>query len=219
MSCHGARRVRRGGNVVVCSAIHLPHDAGCCSVRDLAFEGACAGQGAHREVGSEGFAVKRRAVAERECGEPVGQVQAEASPHYGGEANTWNAWAQQGVCGRHGVKATRVTPGGLVRSRPPGRVARRISQEGEIAGDAVREVGVTHGTWEPRTNRSLGIVPVRDGGRCAKSSRPWGRGHAGEWRAALWGGRVGHGGLMVAEAMTEALWLRIPAKGCSKPGR
>ena len=169
-------RVRRGGNAVVCSAIHLPHDAGRCSVRDLAFEDAYAGQGAHREVGSEGSAAKRRAVAEWKRGEPVGQVQAEASPHYGGEANTWDAWAQQGVCGRHGVKATRVTPGGLVRSRPPGRVAGRISHEGEIAGDAVREVGVTHGTWEPRTNRSLGIVPERDGGRRAKKQPTLGKG-------------------------------------------
>ena len=169
---------RRGGNAAGCSAIHLPHDAGCCSVRDLAFGDVRAGQGAHREVGSEGFAAKRRAVAEG--GEPVGQVQAEASPHYGGEANTWNAWAQQGVCGRHGVKAARGTPGGLARSRPTGRVAGRISREGEVAGDAeMREVGVAHGTWEPETSRTFGTAPWRGGGRCAKSSRPWGRGHAG----------------------------------------
>jgi hypothetical protein len=45
-----------------------------------------AGQGAHREVGSEGFAAKRRAVAEQ--GEPVGQIQAAPSRHYGGEGNT-----------------------------------------------------------------------------------------------------------------------------------
>jgi hypothetical protein len=38
----------------------------------LVAEVACAGQGAHREVGSEGFAAKRRAVAE--IGEPVGQI-------------------------------------------------------------------------------------------------------------------------------------------------
>jgi len=36
-------------------------------------EEACAGQGAHREVGSEGFAANRRAVAEH--GGPVGQIQ------------------------------------------------------------------------------------------------------------------------------------------------
>jgi hypothetical protein len=123
----------------------------------------CAGQGAHREVGSEGFAAKRRAVAEQ--GEPVGQIQAEASLHYGGEANTWNAWAQQGVCGRHGVKATRVTPGGLVRSRPTGRVGGRISRRGEVAAEAVREVGVTHGTGEPENNTSSGTALSRGGGR------------------------------------------------------
>ena len=42
----------------------------------------CAGQGAHREVGSEGFAANRRAVAE--IGEPVGQIQVMPSLHYGG---------------------------------------------------------------------------------------------------------------------------------------
>ena len=115
-----------------------------------------AGQGAHREVGSEGFAAKRRAVAE--CGEPVGQIQAEASLHYGGEANTWNAWTQQGVCGRHGVKAARVTPGGLVRSRSTERVGGRISRRGEIAVDAVREVGVIHGTGEPENNIHSGTA-------------------------------------------------------------
>jgi hypothetical protein len=51
----------------------------------------CAGQGAHREVGSEGFAAKRRAVAE--CCEPVGQIQVIPSLHYGGEGSTWDAWA------------------------------------------------------------------------------------------------------------------------------
>ena len=51
---------------------------------------------------------------------PVGQIQAIPSLHYGGEGSTWGAWTQQGVCGRHGRKATRVTPGDLVRSRPDG---------------------------------------------------------------------------------------------------
>jgi hypothetical protein len=56
-----------------------------------------AGQGACREVGSEGFEAKHRAVAEN--GEPVGPIQVMPSLHYGGEGNTWGAWAQQGVCG------------------------------------------------------------------------------------------------------------------------
>jgi hypothetical protein len=49
----------------------------------------CAGQGAHREVGSEGFAANRRAVADE--GDPVGQIQRQPSLHYGGEGNTWGA--------------------------------------------------------------------------------------------------------------------------------
>jgi hypothetical protein len=51
-----------------------------------------AGQGAHREVGSEGFEAKHRAVAE--SGEPVGPIQMMLSLHYGGEGNTWGIWAQ-----------------------------------------------------------------------------------------------------------------------------
>ncbi len=54
-----------------------------------ASEGACAGQGAHREVGSEGFAANRRAAADE--GEPVGQIQRQPSLQYGGEGNTWGA--------------------------------------------------------------------------------------------------------------------------------
>ena len=207
---------RRGGNAAGCSAIHLPHDAGCCSVRDLAFEDVRAGQGAHREVGSEGFAAKRRAVAEQ--GEPVGQIQAEASLHYGGEANTWNAWTQQGVCGRHGVKAARVTPGGLVRSRPTGWVPGRISRCGEVAGDAVREVGVTRGTWEPETNTSSGTAPL-EGRRAVSQTQPTlGKGSRRRRRNCCRDGRVDHGGLMVAAAMTVASWLRTPARAAWDAG-
>jgi len=136
-----------------------------------------AGQGAHREVGSEGFAAKRRAVAEQ--GEPVGQIQVIPSLHYGGEGNTWGAWTQQGVCGRHGGEGARVTSGGLVRSRPTGRGTWAYKPSGEVAGDAVREVGVTHGTQEPRNSKSLGTIPPRAGGRRPKRRRPGGRGHAG----------------------------------------
>lgn len=91
-----------------------------------------AGQGAHREVGSEGFAAKRRAVAEQ--GEPVGQIQVIPSLHYGGEGNTWGAWTQQGVCGRHGGEGACVTPGGLVRSRLTGQVPGRISRKAKSPG-------------------------------------------------------------------------------------
>lgn len=134
----------------------------------------CAGQGAHREVGSEGFAANCRAVAER--GEPVGQIQVMPSLHYGGEGSTWGAWTQQGVCGRHGRKGMRVTPGGLVRSRSTGLGTWAYKPEGEVAGKAVREVGVAHGTREPRKNKSLGIVPLRDGGTATQKAPFRGKG-------------------------------------------
>ena len=135
----------------------------------------CAGQGAHREVGSEGFEANCRAVAEV-VGEPVGQIQVIPSLQYGGEGSTWGAWTQQGVCGRHGGKATRVTPGGLVRSRSTGLGTWAYKPQGEIAGDAVREVGVTHGTQEPGQNKSPGIISLWDGGMATQKAPSRGKG-------------------------------------------
>ena len=78
-----------------------------------------AGQGAHREVGSEGFEANRRAVAEltanrsarsrryRACTTEAKEVLGEP-----GRNKVFAGW--------HGGKATRVTPGDLVRSRPDG---------------------------------------------------------------------------------------------------
>jgi hypothetical protein len=134
-----------------------------------------AGQGAHREVGSEGFEANRRAVAE-DVGEPVGQIQVIPSLHYGGEGSTWGAWTQQGVCGRHGGKATRVTPGDLVRSRSTGLGTWAYKPLGKIAGDAVREVGVTHGTQEPGKSKSPGIAPVWGGGTATQKASFRGKG-------------------------------------------
>ena len=107
----------------------------------------CAGQGAHREVESEGFAAKRRTVAD--IGEPVGQVQVIPSRHYGGEGNTWGAWAQQGVCGRHGAKVPCVTPGGLVRSPPTGMIQEK--KPGAWARPANMGIMWSRpaGTWQP----------------------------------------------------------------------
>jgi hypothetical protein len=51
-----------------------------------------------------------------------------------------------------------MTPGGLVRSRPTGRATRRISRGGEVAEDAVREVGVTRGTYEPGKSKNPGTA-------------------------------------------------------------
>ena len=145
----------------------------------------CAGQGAHREVGSEGFAANRRAVV-KVLGEPVGQIQVIPSLHYGGEGSTWGAWTQQGVCGRHGGKATRVTPGGLVRSRSTGLGTWAYKPLGEVAGEAVREVGVTHGTQEPGKSKSPGIAPVWGGGTATQKALSRGKG-------SRWAGRVGRG--------------------------
>jgi hypothetical protein len=143
-----------------------------------------AGQGAHREVGSEGFEAKRRAVAE--IGEPVGQIQVIPSLHYGGEGSTWGAWTQQGVCGRHGGKGACVTPGGLVRSRSTGPGTWAYKPLGEVAGDAVREVGVTHGTQEPGKSKSPGIAPGWGGGTATQKAPSTGKG-------SRWAGRFGRG--------------------------
>ena len=116
-----------------------------------------AGQGAHREVGSEGFAANHRAVAEQ--GEPVGQ-----NP---GETRAGTTAAKE-ILGAPGC--IKVCAGGTVAQEHA--LPREVSYgpnltgmgtwaykpKGEIAGDAVREVGVTRGTQEPRQNKSLGTV-------------------------------------------------------------
>lgn len=132
-----SRTVPRAGSVAKGGGNASPGD-GLLGDREVmeVFREDVAGQGAHREVGSEGFAAKRRAVAEQ--GEPVGQIQATPSRHYGGEGNTWGAWTQQGVCGRHGGEGARVTSGDLVRSRPTGRVSGRISRKAKSQGCRAR---------------------------------------------------------------------------------
>jgi hypothetical protein len=160
-------------------------------------------------VGSEGSAANHRAVAEQ--GEPVGQIQGEPSLHYGGEGNTWSPWAQQGVRGRHGGEGACVTPGGLVRSRLTGSGTWAYKPVGEVAGNAVREVGVTSGTHEPGTNTSPGTVP--DGGAAGGDPNGADQGEG----VTSGGGEPGRdrasrrsSGLMVAAAMTETLALRTP---------
>jgi len=139
-----------------------------------------AGQGAHREVGSEGFEAKHRAVAE--IGEPVGPIQVMPSLHYGGEGSTWGTWAQQGVCGRRGGKVLCVTPGGLVRSRSTELGSWAYKPRGEIASDAVREVGVTRGTAEPRNNRNLGTVVFVRRRAVSQKGIVLGKGSRWKWR-------------------------------------
>ena len=116
-----------------------------------------AGQGAHREVGSEGFAANHRAVAE--SGEPVGQNPGE---------NRAGTMAAKEILGAPGC--IKVCAGGTVgqehalpREVSYGLVLTGASTwaykpAGEVAGDAVREVGVTRGTQEPGNNRNPGIA-------------------------------------------------------------
>src|SRR5215467_9006588 len=136
-----------------------------------------AGQGAHREVGSEGFEAKHRVVAE--IGEPVGPIQVMPSLHYGGEGNTWGIWTQQGVCGRRGGKVLCVTPGDLVWSRLTGLGSWAYKPRGEIASDAVREVGVICGTDEPGNSKSPGTVVVVRRRAVTQKAPAWGRDHGG----------------------------------------
>lgn len=60
--------------------------------------------------------------------------------------------------------------------------------QGEIAGDVVREVGVIHGTQEPGQNKSLGIVPVWDGGTATQKALSRGKGSRWIGRVGRWGG-------------------------------
>ena len=122
-----------------------------------------AGQGAHREVGSEGFAANHRAVAEP--GEPVGQNSGE---------NRAGTMAAKEILGAPGC--IKVCAGGTVGQEhalprevsygliPTGMGTWAYKPEGEVAGDAVRGVGVTRGTQEPGATETLGSPPARGGG-------------------------------------------------------
>jgi len=116
-----------------------------------------AGQGAHREVGSEGFAVNHRAVAE--SGEPVGRNPGE---------NRAGTTAAKEILGAPGC--IKVCAGGTVGKEhalprevsyglvPTGASTWAYKPAGEVAGEAVREVGVTRGTQEPGNTRNPGIA-------------------------------------------------------------
>jgi hypothetical protein len=174
----------------------------------------CAGQGAHREVGSEGFAAKHRAVAEQ--GEPVGQIPGETEPAL---------WRRRKYLEHLGasrcVRAARCERGmrypGRSRSllRPTGPGTWAYKPEGEVAGDGLREVGVASGTHEPGKSKSPGTVPA-EGRRAATQKAPTrGKGPRREV-ATQAGGQASRrtSGLMVAAAMTEALALRTPGAVC-----
>ena len=140
-----------------------------------------AGQGAHREVGSEGFAVNHRAVAEQ--GEPVGQNPGD---------NRAGTMAAKEILGAPGC--IKVCAGGTVAQEhalprevsyglvPTGMGTWAYKPDGEVAGDAVREVGVTRGTQEPGNNtKSRDCLQRGAAGRRPKRRRSGGRGHIGRW--------------------------------------
>jgi hypothetical protein len=135
----------------------------------------CAGQGAHREVGSEGFAANCRAVAELSANRSA------RSRRY--RACTMEAKEVLGEPGRNKVFAggTAGKQHALPREisygpGPTGLGTWAYKPQGEIAGDAVREVGVTHGTQEPGQNKSLGIVPLWGGGMATQKAPSRGKG-------------------------------------------
>ena len=142
----------------------------------------CAGQGAYREVGSEGFAANCRAVAELSANRSA------RSRRY--RACTMEAKEVLGEPGRNKVFAggTAGKQHALPREisygpGPTGLGTWAYKPQGEIAGDAVREVGVTHGTQEPGQNKSPGIVPLWGGGTATQKASFRGKG-------SRWAGRV-----------------------------
>ena len=98
--------------------------------------GTTGGQGVHREVESEGFAEKYRAVIEGAT--PLmnrsAKGGARSSLQYGGEGILIHP-PYQGVCGRHGTEDLDVTPGGLIRFPSGVGISDPISAS-EVGSDA-----------------------------------------------------------------------------------
>lgn len=139
-----------------------------------------AGQGAHREVGSEGFAANRRAVVEED--EPVGQSSGHTEP-----ATRWRRKYLEGLGASRWVRAARrrrsMRYPGRSRAVPPDGVGTwAYKPQGEVAG-AVREVGVTRGTQEPGNNRNSGTAFRRGGGAAIQKAPLRGKGSRRRWRA------------------------------------
>lgn len=135
----------------------------------------CAGQGAHREVGSEGFEANCRAVAELTANRSA------RSRRY--RACTTEAKEVLGEPGRNEVFAggTAGKQHALPREisyghGPTGPGTWAYKPQGEVAGDAVREVGVAHGTQEPGKSKSPGIAPLWGGGTATQTALSRGKG-------------------------------------------
>ena len=191
-----ARRLR----VVVCLDQNVPADV----------DANEAGQGAHREVGSEGFAVNHRAVAEQ--GEPVGQNPGETEPAVWRRRKYLECLdASRCVRAARWERNTRYPGRSRTVPRLTGTGTWSYKPSGEVDGDAVREVGVTRGTHEPRKNTNLGTVSSER--RRAGDPKGVSQGEgvtSGDGEAGLQTGEYAKGGLMVAVAMTETPEPRTP---------
>ena len=165
-----------GGETAGMSARCLRSASCWCVLCSLRLE--CAGQGAHREVGSEGFEANCRAVAELTANRSA------RSRRY--RACTMEAKEVLGEPGRNKVFAggTAGKQHALPREisygpGPTGPGTWAYKPSGEVAGNAVREVGVTHGTQEPGKSKSPGTVPVWGGGMATQTA-PF-RGKGSRW--------------------------------------
>ena len=104
------------------------------------------GQGVRREVESEGFEEKYRAVIKGAIPTMNRSAKGEerSSLHYGDEGVLIHS-PHQGVCGRHGTEDSCVTPGGLVRFSSGIEISNPISKR-EMGSDAERVVGQPNST-------------------------------------------------------------------------
>ena len=194
------------------SASYLPVVVSLVASRLTVSSAVHAGQGAHREVGSEGFEAKHRAVAEQ--GEPVGQSPGETEPALRRRRKYLECLGASRCVRTARCERNMRYPG---RSRtvlcPSGSGTWAYKRQREVAGDAVREVGVVSGTHEPGKNKSPGTVSfVTQRAVTQKAST---RGKGPRWEMASQRGEQASRrsfGLMVAAAMTEPVALRTPAK-------
>ncbi len=106
------------------------------------------GQGVHREVESEGFEEKYRAVIEGAT--PLmnrsAKGGAKVEPALLRRRRFLIHPPHQGVCGRHGTEDLDVTPGGLVLVPGWRRDKRPYKPQGEVGSEAGRVVGQPHST-------------------------------------------------------------------------
>jgi hypothetical protein len=209
---HGGRTWAPVKETTGMSACCLPVVVSRPITRLAVFGAVYAGQGAHREVGSEGFEAKHRAVAEQ--GEPVGQSPGETEPALRRRRKYLECLGASRCVRAARCERSMRYPG---RSRslplPTGSGTWAYKRQREVAGDGLREVGVVSGTHEPGKNKSPGIVSFV--ARRAVTQKAPTRGKGPRWEMASQRGEQASRcpfGLMVAAAMTEPLALRRPAK-------